>query len=346
MLETNPTVLDSAVTPEAERALLKELAVYARPVPGRSLLQIAAAFGPFLAACALAYWAYGVSPWLAAALAVPAGALLVRVFIVQHDCGHRSFFAARWANDALGVACSLLTLAPYAHWRRQHAGHHGNWNNLDRRESGADIYSSCLTTAEFRALPWRQRLIYRATRHPLVANIILPPLVFGVLYRVPFDTPKDWRLERLSVHATNAGLIALFGALGLALGFDRMAVIQFTVLVVASTIGVWLFSVQHRFETAHWSRQDKWTYMAASLEGSSYLRLPAALRWLTGSIGLHHVHHLNSRVPNYRLQERCDRVMPLGAIPSMGLRCALRAMWLALWDEERGRLVSFREARR
>jgi acyl-lipid omega-6 desaturase (Delta-12 desaturase) len=201
--------------------------------------------------------------------------------------------------------------------------------------------STCLTTAEYRRLPLGRRLVYRLVRHPLVALILLPPLVFIVLYRVPFDTPAAWRRERLSVHATNLALIALAVTLGLTLGFGTVALVQLPIMVVAAIIGVWLFSVQHRFDGTAWFRRVAWSAQAASLRGTSYLRLPGVLRWFTGNIGYHHVHHLNARIPNYRLAE-CHNANPaLRDVPTLGLVAALRSSACWLWDEERGRMVSF-----
>jgi omega-6 fatty acid desaturase (delta-12 desaturase) len=314
------------------------------PILSKSLCQALTSFGGFFAVCVAMYVLKDVSFWISLSLAPLAAGFLVRIFIIQHDCGHWSFFRGRRANDVLGFACSLLTLAPYASWRRQHAGHHGVWNNLDRRQSGADIYSSCLTVAEYCALsPW-QRWWYRMTRHPLVANILLPPLVFLGLYRVPFDTPRAWRHERRAVYVTNMALIALFGGLGLLLGFGEVAAVQLTIMVLASIIGVWLFSVQHRGETTRWARRDDWDAVSASLRSSTYLRLPAVLQWFTGNIGYHHVHHLNPRIPNYRLQECHASIPKLRDVPTLSLRDGLRAVNHVLWDEDRGQMVTFREA--
>ena len=190
-------------------------ASFAKPDGRRSALQLITAFGPFLAGCTAMYLVLPWS-WLATlALAVPTGLLLVRVFIVQHDCGHGSFFASRRANIWVGRACSLITMTPYANWARQHGLHHADWNNLDRTGGGSDIYSACLTVEEYLALSPGRRLLYRLPRHPLVANILLPPLVFLVLYRVPFDTPRSWVRERHSVYFTDAALVAMFGTRGL-----------------------------------------------------------------------------------------------------------------------------------
>jgi len=311
---------------------------------GKSLTQTITSFGGFFATCAVMYVSIDVSYWISLALAPLAAGFLVRIFIIQHDCGHMSFFRGRRANDILGFACSLLTLTPYASWRRQHAGHHGIWNNLDRRQSGADIYSSCLTVAEYRALsPW-QRWWYRTARHPLVANTLLPPLVFLGLYRVPFDTPRAWRHERRAVYVTDVALVAMFGGLGLLLGFGEVATVQLPIMVLASIIGVWLFSVQHRGETTQWARRDDWDAVSASLRSSTYLRLPAVMQWFTGNIGYHHVHHLNPRIPNYRLRECHASIPALREVPTLSFRDGLRAVPFVLWDEERGRMVTFSEA--
>jgi acyl-lipid omega-6 desaturase (Delta-12 desaturase) len=313
------------------------------PLLGKSLSQAVTSFGGFFATCAAMYLLNDLYYWLSLALAPLAAGFLVRIFIIQHDCGHLAFFRGRRANDMLGFACSLLTLTPYASWRRQHAGHHGVWNDLDRRQSGADIYSSCLTVAEYRALSPLRRWWYRATRHPFVANILLPPLVFLGLYRVPFDTPRAWRHERRAVYVTDVALIAMFGGLGLVLGFGEIAIVQLPIMVLASIIGVWLFSVQHRGETTQWARHGDWDAVSASLRSSTYLRLPALLQWFTGNIGYHHVHHLSPRIPNYRLQECHESIPALREVPSLSFRDGLRAVRFALWDEDLGRMVTFSE---
>lgn len=314
------------------------------PILGRSLWQATNSFGGFFATCAAIYLLRNVSTWLPIMLTPLAAGFLVRIFIIQHDCGHWSFFRGRRANDILGFLCSLLTLTPYASWRRQHAGHHGIWNNLDRRQSGVDIYSSCLTVAEFRALSPLQRWRYRATRHPYVANILLPPLVFLCLYRVPFDTPETWRHERRAVLITDVALIAMFGGLGLVLGFGEVATVQLPIMVLASIIGVWLFSVQHRGESTLWARREKWSAVSASLESSTYLRLPRLLQWFTGNIGFHHVHHLNPSVPNYRLQECHELLSAFHCVSTLSFQDGFRAVHFVLWDEERGRMTTCRDA--
>jgi omega-6 fatty acid desaturase (delta-12 desaturase) len=329
-----------------QRSLRCEVAQFQAPILRKSVSQVTTSFGGFFATCAAMYAVIDVSTWMALALAPLAAGFLVRIFIIQHDCGHLSFFRSRRANDIIGFACSLLTLTPYASWRRQHAGHHGVWNDLDRRQSGADIYSSCLTVAEYRALSPRRRRWYRTTRHPFVANLLLPPLIFTLLYRLPFDMPKSWRLERRMVHLTTLALVVALGGLGLALGYERVAAVQLPVMVLAAIIGVWLFSVQHRGEKTRWSRHDAWDPTSAALQSSTYLRLPAALHWFTGNIGFHHVHHLNPRVPNYRLQECHERIATHCDVPILSFREGLRALRFVLWDEDRDRMATVRDAAR
>ena len=330
---------------ENRTALRAAVAPFETPSAGLAAWQIATSLGLYVATVVAMYWSLSVSYWLTLALAFPAAAFLVRTFIVQHDCGHGSFFAARRANDIVGRICGVLTLAPYQNWRRQHSQHHANWNNLDRRESGADIYSSCLTVDEYRALtPWA-RFVYRLPRHPLIAHVILPPLVFLLLYRVPFDTPKAWTAERRSVWATNLAIVAIVVGLGLMLGFDSVLLVQLPIVIVTTIVGVWLFSVQHRYDDAHWLRKEAWSFQAASLEGSSYLKLPRLLQWATGNIGFHHIHHLAPRVPNYRL-EACYRSAPiLAAQKPLTLARAFHASRLTLWDEAAQKLIRFRDAR-
>lgn len=323
---------------EPIRAALRS---FQQPSLPESLGQIATSFLPFLGCWGLMYVSLGINYGLTLLLAIPAAGFLIRIFIIQHDCGHGAFFRSRQANHMVGAVCGVLTLTPYANWRRQHAGHHAHWNNLDQRLSGADIYSSCLTLEEYRALDRRSRFLHRLLRQPLLALVLLPPLVFLVLYRIPFDTPKGWRRERRSVHATNLALAGLFIGLGSLLGFREVLLVQLPISILGAIAGVWLFSVQHRFERALWARQGDWTFIDAALRGSSYLRMPRLLQWFTGNIGFHHIHHLNPRIPNYRL-EACQRQVPaLGATPALTLRTAFRSRHLWLWDEASGRLVGF-----
>ena len=195
--------------------VLSATKVFQTPILARSLGQLATSFGGFVATCTAMYLSLAVSLWITLPISVLAAGFLVRIFIIQHDCGHGSFFRSRWANDLIGSLCGLMTLTPYAFWRRQHARHHGSWNNLDRRAaSGLDIYSSCMTVAEYRALGRWRRCLVRLVNHPIVANLLLPPFVFVILYRMPFDAAKGWRRERCGVYLTDIALVVLIGNLG------------------------------------------------------------------------------------------------------------------------------------
>lgn len=307
----------------------------------QAVLQLAVTLAPLLSLLGTMHVALGFGVWPALLLALPAAGLVVRLFIIQHDCGHGAFFRPRAANQWVGRACSLFTLTPYANWRRQHAGHHAMWNNLDHRDSGVDIYSTCLTVTEYQALRRPRRLLYRITCNPVLGLLVLPPLVFIALYRVPFDTPRDWRAERRSVHATNVVVVALFAALSLLLGVGPVLLVHLPVMVLAAIIGVWLFSVQHRFESTRWLRDGTWDPVAASLSGSSYLRLPQLLEWFTGHIGFHHVHHLNARIPNYSLRAAHQALAQLVTVPELTLGSALKSWRFTLWDEAACRMVRF-----
>jgi omega-6 fatty acid desaturase (delta-12 desaturase) len=315
------------------------------PILTRSLAQLLTSFGGFFATCAAMYLCVTVSLLMALPLSVIAAGFLVRIFIIQHDCGHGSFFKSRRANDLIGTLCSLMTLTPYAFWRRQHARHHGSWNNLDRRAaSGLDIYSSCLTAAEYRALRRWRRALVRLAHHPIVANLLLPPIVFIVLYRTPFDRARGWRREQRAIYLTNIAFAVLLGGLGLVLGYARVVEVQLPIMIVASIAGVWLFSIQHRFENALWAPEDSWNFTAAALKSTSHLHLPRILQWFTGNIGFHHVHHVNPRIPNYRLEECHNASVVFQSVPKLTLPAALRGLRHTLWDSDLERLVSFRFA--
>jgi omega-6 fatty acid desaturase (delta-12 desaturase) len=329
---------------ESRAALRAAVEPFERPSVARASWQLFSSLGFYMAALALMYWSLGLSYWLTLALAFPAAGFLVRTFIVQHDCGHGSFFGSPRANDIVGTVCSVLTLAPYQNWRRQHSQHHANWNNLDRREHGADIYTACLTVKEYQSLPPLRRLLYRLPRHPLPAHLIFPPLVFLLLYRFPFDTPRKWTAERRSVWLTNIAIASCVLLLGLRVGFLAVTMVQLPIIAITTIAGVWLFSVQHRFDKARWLRAPEWSFQAAALTGSSYLKLPRLLQWMTGNIGFHHIHHLSPRIPNYRLADCYRNAAILREEPPLNLRTALRASTLTLWDEAAEKLVRFKDA--
>jgi omega-6 fatty acid desaturase (delta-12 desaturase) len=335
---------DSTIEQRTLRAILSD---HQAPVFWRSMAQIATTFLPFFGLMAGMYALRGVSVWLTLALGIPAAGLIVRIFIIQHDCGHGAFFRNRAANEWLGRFCGLITMTPFANWRRHHANHHAVWNNLDKRSVGADIYSNCLTVSEFQAMSLSRRWWHRGVRHPLIAQLLLPPVVFVLLYRFPFDTPAAWRREWLSVIWTDVGLVCVFTTLVVLLGVGPVALVQLPTMALAAIIGAWIFSVQHRFEHSVWSRQQNWTATGAALHGSSYLRLPRVLQWFSSNIGFHHIHHLMPRVPNYRLEACHDALTKVVAsTPPLTLLKALQGSGFALWDEELSRMVRFSDLRR
>jgi len=329
---------------ETRSALRAAVEPFEHPSILRASWQLFSSLGFHVATLALMYWSLDYSWWLTLAFALPASGFLVRTFIVQHDCGHGSFFGSRFANDIVGSVCSVFTLAPYLNWRRQHSQHHANWNNLDRREHGADIYTACLTVEEYQSLSPLRRLFYRLPRHPLPAHFVIPPLVFLLLYRIPFDTPRKWTAERHSVWLTNLAIVSCVLLLARFTGFRAVMMVQLPIIVITTIAGAWLFSVQHRFETARWLRGPEWSFQAAALTGSSYLKLPRWLQWTTGNIGFHHIHHLAPHIPNYRLADCYRSAAILREETPLSLRTALRATTLTLWDEGKKRLVRFRDA--
>ena len=344
------TPIQSTDTGErARRATLKAAATaFQTPTLSASLWQIVNSFVPLVALVVAMFYSLAIEAWwgygVTLALAVLAGGFVVRIFIIQHDCGHGSFFRAPWANELTGLLCGVVTFTPFANWRRQHAGHHAHWNNLDHRASGADIYSTCMTVEEYAAMTPSERWRYRLIRHPLIYLLMLPPLVFLVIYRLPFDTPKAWRRERLSVHLNNAMILAAFVTLGLTAGFANAALVYVPIVASAAIVGVFLFSIQHRFEDTHWTRGGDWNAVDASMKGSSFFRLPRLLQWFTGNIGYHHVHHLNARIPNYRLQACHEATPAMHAAPVLTLRKAFGNARAALWDESGHRMISFGDA--
>ena len=275
--------------------------------------------------------------WLTLLLALPAAGLLVRLFIIQHDCGHGSFFPSRAANDRLGRVLSVLTLTPYRSWAQGHAEHHASTGNLDRRGRG-DVET--WTVAEYRAATPLKRFLYRLYRNPFVMVGFGAPINFIILQRLPSHASRDSRRSILGLDLALA--VAVSVTCGL-FGAARVCGTYLPVIVIAAWAGNWLFYVQHQFEATEWERDGDWNFHAASLSGSSYLKLPPVLQWFSGNIGMHHVHHLCSRVPNYQLQACVDAAPELEGVTNViTLRESLGCWRLALWDEQRRSLISFR----
>jgi omega-6 fatty acid desaturase (delta-12 desaturase) len=326
----------------AERPYWREpLAPYAQAHIGRSLFGLATSLVPYVALSVLMYLALDISYLLVLAIAVPAAGFLLRTYIVFHDCAHGSFLPSKRANRWLGVTLGLLVYAPFESWRHDHAVHHATGGDLDRRGTG-DVPT--LTVAEYQAMPWRRRLGYRLFRNPLIMFGIGP---IWALMLGPRLVPRQARPRiRRSVIGTNVALAVLVGTLCWLVGWREYLLVQLPTALLAGSAGVWLFYVQHQFEDTYWERAGDWSYADAALRGSSYLKLPKVLQFFTGNIGLHHVHHLNARIPNYNLQRAHDQNPIFHDVPTISLWDGMRAVRLKLWDEDRRRLVSFGETPR
>jgi omega-6 fatty acid desaturase (delta-12 desaturase) len=306
----------------------------------RSLLQLLITGAPFVALLVLMGAVSIERYWLTLLLALPAAGLLVRLFIIQHDCGHGSFFPSRAANDRLGRALSVLTLTPYGSWAQGHSEHHASTGNLDRRGRG-DVET--WTLAEYRAATPLKRSLYRLYRNPFVMVGIGAPINFILLQRLPSHGNQT---SRRSILGLDCALAALFTVACAQFGAVRVLGTYLPVIVIAAWAGNWLFYVQHQFDATEWERDGEWNFHAASLIGSSYFKLPPLLRWFSGNIGLHHVHHLCSRIPNYHLQACVNAAPELAPIVNVvTLRESLGCWRLALWDEQRRSLVSFSDVR-
>jgi omega-6 fatty acid desaturase (delta-12 desaturase) len=314
---------------------------YARPRLVRSLADIGMSLVPYLGLSVLFYLTLGVSLLLSSALAVLAAGFLVRTFIVFHDCAHGSLFASKRANRWVGRLAGLLVLSPFARWRHDHAVHHATSGDLERRGVG-DIIT--LTVDEYWSRPLRGRLAYRALRSPLVMFGLGPIVAMMVGPRIATRAQRP-RL-RHSVLSTDLVLASVVGLLCWLVGWERFLLVWGPPAMLAGAVGIWLFYVQHQFEDAYWQSADEWSYSDAALRGSSYVRLPRVLQFFTGNIGLHHVHHLNARIPNYNLERAHRENTIFHQVPTLSLLDGLRAVNLKLWDPEHGKLVSFARARR
>ena len=314
---------------------------YARPDLGASIRCLATSVLPYLALWPAMYYSLRVSYLLTLALAVPAAGFLVRTFIVFHDCGHGSFMPTKQLNRWVGVFTGLLVFNPYFAWTHDHAGHHATSGDLDNRGRG-DV--DTWTIAEYRSKSWLGRLGYRLMRSPFVMFTVGPLWALALEPRL-IPLSKRARVRRSHI-LTNVGVAAMVAGLILLIGWKAFLEIQLPLVLIAGAAGVFMFYVQHQFEDAYWTRTDDWSYADAALKGSSYFKLPKVLQFFSGNIGLHHVHHLQPRIPNYNLQRAHDENPFLHEAPTISLRRGLKTVNLKLIDERSGRLVTFAQARR
>ncbi len=333
-----PTSCQPRSAQEWTRILLN----YRTPSNGRSIFEIFVTFVPFAALWSLTWAAVHFGYWqLLAVLWLLAAGFLVRLFLIQHDCGHGSFFRHRATNDWIGRALGVLTLTPYDTWRHAHAIHHSTTGHLEQRGIG-DI--DTLTVSEYKALPWLGRLRYRAYRHPLTMFLVGPAYMFLVRHRLPAGMLKCHWTGWFSTMATNLAIAVVAVAFIWLVGVGPFLLVQLPITLLAASIGVWLFYVQHQFEQTVWEHSDDWSLQDAALHGSSHYDLPGPLRWLTANIGIHHVHHLCSRIPYYRLPKVLKDYPELQNVSRLTLLDSLACVRLTLWDKNRQKLVSFREA--
>ncbi len=319
------------------------LGIYRMPDTKRSVIELCVTLFPLVILWIGAWATLQIGYWLSLLIAIPAAGFLVRLFMIQHDCGHGSFFPRSWANDWLGRIIGVITLTPYDFWRRTHAIHHASSGNLDRRGIG-DI--DTLTVTEYLARSQWGRLQYRLYRNPLVMFGIGPAYLFLLQHRLPVGLMRSGWPAWKSTMLTNAAIMLAASTLIYFIGLWAFLSVHLPIALLAASIGVWLFYIQHQFESTSWNRTPEWSLRTAALHGSSHYDLPLGLRWLTANIGIHHVHHLCSRIPYYRLPAVLREHPELGDVGRITLFESLRCVRLVLWDEKQKRLVSFDQARR
>ena len=321
-------------------SLFRALLRYREPDPKRAIFELAVTAVPLVLLWVLMWLSLSVGYWLTLLLSIPAAGLVLRLFMIQHDCGHGAFFRHRLANDWVGRAIGILTLTPYDFWRRTHAMHHATSGNLDRRGMG-DI--DTLTVDEYLSRSRWGRLRYRLYRHPLVMFGVGPAYLFLFQHRLPFGLMRAGWQPWLSTMATNLAIVAVAAVTIWAVGLGPFLLVQLPIMLIGASLGVWLFYVQHQFESTFWAQERAWNMHEAALYGSSHYDLPIVLRWFTANIGVHHIHHLCSRIPFYRLPLALRQHPDLASIGRLTLGQSLSCVRLVLWDEAARRLISFRE---
>jgi omega-6 fatty acid desaturase (delta-12 desaturase) len=334
--------VDSRDAASRARSFADLVAPYQRSDDRRSALQLIGAFVGFIALWVAAYRSLAVAYPLTLLFAVPAAGFHVRIFIIQHDCGHGSFFTSSVANRWVGRLCSAFTAIPFRYWQHFHAVHHATSGKMEERGK-TDLIT--LTVDEYRARSTWGRLRYRLYRNPVFLFVLAPTVHFVGLLRLPWIAPAEWTRERRSILLTNVTLLLVVLVMVRWVGLSAFLKTQLPITMIAASVGMWLFYVQHQFDEGYWVPGRDWDFVDAALHGSSFLDLPPLLRWFTGNIGYHHVHHLSPGIPNYRLPDCHNETPEVQDVPRLGFRAGLACMRLKLWDERRQRLVGFRDAR-
>ena len=326
--------------PPVDRSLTLALAAYRGSSPRRSLGELVITAVPFVALWICAWAALSVGYWLSLLFAIPAAGFLVRLFMIQHDCGHGSFFRRRRANDWVGRVIGIFTLTPYGFWRRTHAIHHASSGDLERRGIG-DV--DTLTVTEYLSLSRWGRLRYRLYRNPFVLFGLGPAYLFLLRHRIPGGLMRAGWDPWISTMATNLCIALVAGLTIWAVGIGPFLLVHAPIALLGAAAGMWLFFIQHQFDNTHWADHADWSFQSGALHGSSHYDLPLVLRWFTANIGVHHVHHLCSMIPFYRLQKVLRDHPQLRSMGRLTLIDSFRCAGLALWDERKNRLVSFKE---
>ncbi|MFC7395492.1 fatty acid desaturase [Scopulibacillus cellulosilyticus] len=318
----------------------KKLAAFERPHISTSVRQLINSVGPFIILWVLAYLSLQISFWLTLLCAIPAAGFLVRTFIIFHDCTHYSFFKSVKANKIVGTITGMFTFCSYEKWKNSHAKHHAFNGNLEKRGSG-DVWT--MTLQEYANASWLKRLWYRTYRNPIVMFLIGPLYIFLIAYR--FNNKNAPNKEKRHVWITNMILVSVILLLGYTLGWKAFILVQLPIFYIATFIGVWLFYVQHQFEDGYFENSDNWNFVEAALKGSSFYKLPKILQWFSGNIGFHHVHHLNSRVPNYHLEKAHKSDPRLQDVPTLTLLMSLKSLTFKLWDTQSKKFIGNRGIR-
>ncbi len=318
----------------------RTLAEYKRPSLSRSVFQLASTALLTVAMWVLMYWSLEVSYLLTLGLAIPTAGLHTRLFIIQHDCGHGSYFRSSRVSHIVGSIIGVVSLIPYHYWRRTHAHHHATHGDLDRREMG-DIHT--LTVDEYLGKSFWGRVGYRLYRSMPVLLVAGPVYQFVLKHRLPLDAPLSWRKEWVGIMGTNLALAGVLVVAHFTIGIGALLAVYLPILLISGGVGIWLFYVQHQFEDTYWEKNDRWQYHLAGLEGSSWFDMSPVMHWFTGNIGYHHVHHLSSRIPNYRLKDCVEAIPELRQATRLTWKGSLACARLKLWDEEGRQLVGWRE---
>ena len=329
------------MTKELQRKLRKEIAPFEKSKLSSSVWQMVNSMIPFFILWFLAYQSLSVSYLLTLLFAIPAAGFLIRIFIIFHDCCHQSFFKNRKANDVVGTITGILTLFPYKQWRHNHNVHHATSGNLNKRGVG-DIW--VMTVQEYEKATFWQKVAYRLYRNPLVMFLIGPFYLLFITNR--FNRKKAKMNERLNTYFINFSIVFIYGMMCWLIGWQAFLLIQGPIIFIASSLGIWLFYIQHHFEDSYFENDQEWDFIKAAVDGSSFYKLPKWAQFITGNIGYHHVHHLSPRVPNYYLEDVHNHTDELNAVPTVTLRTSLKALKYRLWDEKNNEFISFKEIKK